>query len=168
MKNQTQARPDVPPGEARGGTVLGAGCFQLCCPRVLLRSPSSPLPALPVELAKSLELESSLMCFYGEPTVMGPRSRGTSAETVPIPMPKYSCTLLKQASNLLPTYCTPRKVFGCVRAAYFPGIARRAAPTSPLTQPPSRCAEAFICCRGFAALQLERSCGSCQVGFASH
>ena len=103
MKNQTQARPDIPPGEARCWVL---GCFQLCCPGVLLRSPPSPVLALPVELAKSLELELSLMCFYGEPTVMGPRSRGTSAETVPVPMTKYSCTLLKEASNLLPTYCT--------------------------------------------------------------
>lgn len=46
MKNQTQARPDVPPGEARGGTVLGAGLLPALLPRGAAAFPSQPAPGL--------------------------------------------------------------------------------------------------------------------------
>lgn len=123
------------------------GCFQFCCPGVLLRSPPSPVLALPVELAKPLELELlPLTCFCGDPTVMGPRSRGTSAETILIPMPKYSCTFLKRASNLLPTYCAWTGIWVC-ESCLLPGKSVDSGtdlPSGEAAFPHPRCMESFI------------------------
>jgi len=102
------------------------------------------------------------MCFYGDPTVVAPRPRGTSAETILIPMPKYSCILLKQAANLLPTYCTWMGV-RVPESHLLPGQSAEGGTDLPSNAAPTRGDIYFIA----KVLQLDRSRDSCQVSFAS-
>lgn len=90
MQSPTQARPDM--GKH------GHGCWAVLtspCP------PSLVLP-LPVDLAKPLEPDLSLMSFCGDPTMIGPHSKGTAAGTILIPMPKYHTSLC--LSKEIPAY----------------------------------------------------------------